>query len=134
MAITHATGLSPNLLPMFAPRPPMKWYPPPAKPKKTQRMGGVASAVREFEEGGGDKEAEEGAPPAGLGAKKPSGVYAIITKRERAEKKREIQEKSRARWRMKAPQTTLQRRPTRRAIRIARSSSDVCRTTLTRKN
>lgn len=97
MAITHPTGLSPNLLPMFAPRPPMKWYPPPAKPKKTQRMGGVANAVREFEEGRGDEEVNEGAPPAGLGARKPSGVYAIVTKRERAEKKREIQEeKSRA--------------------------------------
>jgi len=97
MAITHPTGLSPNLLPMFAPRPPMKWYPPPAKPKKTQRMGGVANATREFEEGRGDEEVTEGAPPVGLGARKPSGVYAIVTKRERAEKKREIQEeKSRA--------------------------------------
>ena len=38
---THQTGLTPSLLQLFIPRPPVEYMPLPAKPKKTQPMTGA---------------------------------------------------------------------------------------------
>jgi U1 small nuclear ribonucleoprotein len=37
----HQTGLTPSLLQLFIPRPPVEYMPAPAKPKKTQAMTGA---------------------------------------------------------------------------------------------
>ena len=44
----HQTGLTPSLLALFVPRPPVEYMPAPAKPKKTQPMTGVAAYVDKF--------------------------------------------------------------------------------------
>ncbi|ABO96312.1 predicted protein, partial [Ostreococcus lucimarinus CCE9901] len=74
--------LSPDLLRMFAPRAPLKWCAPPAKPKKTQRMQGVAACVKEFETA--SKTATQ---------KRKAGVYVVVTKEERAARKRAAAER-----------------------------------------
>lgn len=108
MAITHPTGLSPDLLPLFAPRPPVKWYEPPAKPRRTQKLSGVGACVALMEEPGcetktttktgrkGKKSVEEDDAEEGEAAsdpmRKPSGVYRFVRKEERLAKKREENE------------------------------------------
>ena len=46
----HPTGLPPNLLALFEPRPPLEYMPPPARPKKTLALTGIAALVGEFED------------------------------------------------------------------------------------
>ena len=94
MAINHPTGLSPDLLPMFAPRPPLKWYPAPPKPKKTQRLGGIASALGEFESvkkrtGRGSADDDDVGDDS---RRKPSGVYVMVRKEVRKAARREANE------------------------------------------
>ena len=107
MAITHPSGLSPDLLRMFAPRAPLKWCAPPAKPKKTQRMQGVAACVKEFETASktatqkrkASKKRNEDADEGEIevdeddDGRKPSGVYVVVTKEERAARKRAAAER-----------------------------------------
>jgi len=99
MAITHPTGLSPDLLPLFAPRPPVKWYEPPAKPRRTQKLSGVAAYVSMLEEPGDDEKKksvdqddQEDGEAASDPMRKPSGVYRFVRKEERLAKKREENE------------------------------------------
>ena len=65
----HPTGLPPNLLALFEPRPPLEYMPPPARPKKTLALTGIAALVGEFEDPkrGDEKPAETSARvPVGL--------------------------------------------------------------------
>ena len=74
----HPTGLPPNLLSLFEPRPPLEYMPPPARPKKTLALTGIAALVGEFEDPkrGDEKASEEDddARPAETSARVPVGL------------------------------------------------------------
>ena len=100
MAITHPSGLSPELLVMFAPRPPLRWAPPPLKMRKTQPLRGVAAvaqaAFETTEKARGDDDDDDGVDD-GNARRKPSGVFERVSKEERLRAKLKAREdKSRA--------------------------------------
>ena len=71
----HPTGLPPNLLALFEPRPPLEYMPPPARPKKTLALTGIAALVGEFEDPKRSEENDEtSAAAAETSARVPVGL------------------------------------------------------------
>lgn len=75
----------------------MKWYPPPPKPKKTQRLSGVASVLKKLTKSDGELGKTCGeqvdASDDEDGRRKPSGVFAKVSKEARVALRREANER-----------------------------------------